>query len=239
MRGRRGSANSYDHAADVYKDDALRAEDQNQTITVNGAGSLFLFHWFEGVVDTLWTSYNKESRDATTAPSSADLLSSPLLNSMFDDFDLLTIAPLTALSSTTSVDESRERTSAQHNQQTMSDNNDDDDPFRNLFPFGWLEHTASALEHPYNLEVGNMTTLPPLLIVASTAPSTASSSVSTLEATREGASLHNRVIVAVDVLGNVVSVQLRFCFVLFILYIVATRRLTACTTACLFSCRAV
>ena len=41
LRGRRGSTDSYDHVADVYKDDALRAKDQNQTITVNGAGSLF------------------------------------------------------------------------------------------------------------------------------------------------------------------------------------------------------
>ena len=35
LRGRCGSADSYGHAADVYKDDALRAEDRNQTITVN------------------------------------------------------------------------------------------------------------------------------------------------------------------------------------------------------------
>ena len=143
-----------------------------------------------------------------TAPSLANLSSSPLFNSMFDDFDSLTIAPLAAPSSTTSLEKLREGTLAQHNQKTTSNDDNDDDPFRNLFPFGWLEHTASALEHPYNLEVGNMTTLPPLLIVASTAPSTASSLVSTLEATREGALLHNRVIVAVDVLGNVVSVPI-------------------------------
>ena len=107
LRGRRGSADSYNHAIDVYEDDALCAEDQNQTITKNGAGSLFPFHWFEGVVNVLRTSYDKESRDSTTAPLSADWSLSPLLNSMFDDFDSLTIAPLAAPSSTTILDKSR------------------------------------------------------------------------------------------------------------------------------------
>ena len=91
-----------------------------------------------------------------------------------------------------------------------------------FFPFGWLEHIALALEHPYNLEVGNATILPPLPIVASTAPSTAPSSVLTLEATREGALPHDRVVVAIDVLSNVVSVQLRF--VLFRLFCTLLRR---------------
>ena len=44
LQVRRGSADSYNHAADVYEDDALYAEDQNRTIIVNGAGSLFPFH---------------------------------------------------------------------------------------------------------------------------------------------------------------------------------------------------
>ena len=30
LQGRCGSANSYNHAADVYKDDALRTKDRNQ-----------------------------------------------------------------------------------------------------------------------------------------------------------------------------------------------------------------
>ena len=35
LQGRCSSANSYNHAADVYKDDALCAEDQNRTIDFN------------------------------------------------------------------------------------------------------------------------------------------------------------------------------------------------------------
>ena len=61
LQGRCGTFDSYDHAVNVYEDDALCVKDQNQTITVNSASSLFPFHWFEGVVDALRTSYDKES----------------------------------------------------------------------------------------------------------------------------------------------------------------------------------